>query len=41
MMGFGLGPVIFMIIFTQLVNPDNLSYGSNKKYPLSVALNVP
>jgi len=41
MMGFGLGPIIFISVFTHLVNPNNLKYGSNKKYPLEVALSVP
>lgn len=41
MMGFGLGPVIFTMALTYLINPDNLSPLSNDKYPEEVALNVP
>lgn len=40
-MGFGLGPVIFTMALTYLINPNNLSPLSNDKYPESVALNVP
>jgi hypothetical protein len=41
MMGFGLGPVIFTMVLTYLINPLNESILPNQKYPESVAANVP
>jgi hypothetical protein len=37
MMGFGIGPVIFTMALTYLINPENLSPAANEKYPQSVA----
>ena len=41
MMGFGIGPVIFTMILTYLINPNNESILANNKYPQAVAENVP
>lgn len=41
MMGFGIGPVIFTMMLTYLINPKNEGLLANNKYPQSVALNVP
>lgn len=40
-MGFGIGPVIFTLALTYLINPLNESILPNQKYPESVAANVP